>query len=112
MPNYRVINVQTIEAENAIEATEKAWQNLRNDGSSANHFLVQDDNCIQDTQVVDLMQHYGDDGRPEDLADMGPEFVKALELVSDEMGFDDGPYSDLVADLLTRAKKVEERRHA
>lgn len=60
MPNYRVINIQTIEAESALEATERAWKFLRNDGSIANHFTVQDE--AGNIESVDLMEHYGDDG--------------------------------------------------
>jgi len=75
MPQFEVKITQAIEAESAFQAAEKAWKFLRNDGSIANHFTVQDE--AGNIESVDLMEHYGDDGRPEDLADLAPELVRA-----------------------------------
>lgn len=77
MARYRVHWVMDIEgAETTVHAAEKAWKFMRNDGSLANSFSII--NSDGEEVLVDLSEAYGDAGRPEDMADLAPEMLKAL----------------------------------
>ncbi len=69
---YRVEWSTTIEATTPLKAAERAWKHMRDDGSTANVFRV-------NGKEVDLCHAYGEAGRPEDLADLAPELLRALQ---------------------------------
>jgi len=80
MPRFEVrleLDIDCVQT--PIQAAELAWKLIRNDGSIANHFTVRDE--AGNIEKVDLMEHYGDAGRPEDLADLAPELEQALQLL-------------------------------
>ena len=81
MPQFEVRWTMDVEADGSIQAAEAAWKALRGAGSIANHFTVQDQ--AGNIDKIDLMEHYGDAGRPEDLADLAPELVQALDRMLD-----------------------------
>ena len=88
MPRYEVRWEFDVEdAASPREAAEKAWEAMRGPGSIADHFTVQSEAGEIDT--VNLCESYGDAGRPQDLADLVPELVKALEgLLADPQPWD------------------------